>query len=248
MTQQMFNEENASFRRTKAVKFADDSSSADGDGDTDTIGDSVRIVQSIGSGQIYNNTSDHNHQPLSSPSSQQETSSWSDIHTFLAQTRAEQTALLDRLESLEATLELNDAWDENNLQRVGTTTTTGGIDGIDDHKENESRPRRKSSIARRKAKPWKYMKYPLPESTYTFLITEKIVSLPYLVGIVTTAGSLMCLGITLKNELDNATSGNPYGLPPGVPNEVRIAQFLGIIIGELTHNIITHREVHSSIM
>ena len=241
MTQQMFNEESASFRRTKAVKFADDSSSADGD--TDTIGDSVRIVQSIGRGRIFNNNSYHNHQPLSPPSSQQETtSSWSDIHTYLAQSRAEQTALLDRLESLEATLELNDAWDENNLQRVGTTTTTntGGIDGIDDHKENDTRqPRRKSSIARRKAKPWKYMKYPLPESTYTFLITEKIVSLPYLVGIVTTAGSLMCLGITLKNELDNATSGNPYGLPPGVPNEVRIAQFLGIIIGELT-SILSH--------
>ena len=100
MTQQMFNEESASFRRTKAVKFADDSSSAD-DGDADTIGDSsVRIVQSIGHGQIFHDTSDHNHQPLSPPSSQQESSSWSDIHTYLAQSRAEQTALLDRLESL----------------------------------------------------------------------------------------------------------------------------------------------------
>ncbi len=218
---------------TKAVKFADDSSSADGDGDADTIGDSVRIVQSIGSGQIFNNNGDHrHHQPLSPPSSQQESSSWSDIHTYLSQSRAEQTALLDRLESLEATLELNDAWDENNLQ----TRSSTGINSIDDNKEDGNpQQRRKSSIARRKAKPWKYMKYPLPESTYTFLITEKIVSLPYLVGIVTTAGSLMCLGITLKNELDNATSGNPYGLPPGVPNEVRIAQFLGIIIGELTH-------------
>jgi len=50
---------------------------------------------------------------------------------------------------------------------------------------------------------------------------------------ITVAGSLMCLSITLMNELDNKEDGNHYGLPAGVPKAVRIAQFLGIIIGVL---------------
>jgi hypothetical protein len=56
--------------------------------------------------------------------------------------------------------------------------------------------------------------------------------MPFVVGMITVAGSLMCLGITLMNELDNEEDGNKYGLPAGVPKAVRIAQFLGIIIGE----------------
>ena len=87
---------------------------------------------------------------------------------------------------------------------------------------------------RRKEKPWKYQKFPLPESTYTFLITENILSISAVVGVITVAISLTALAITLKYELDKAENGNPYGMPPGVVTEVRIAQFLGTIIGGYT--------------
>lgn len=200
--------------------FTDGNSAANDD-------DSVQVIQSIGHGQkiISNNDDQQDQQPPSA-------SPWGDdtnaFNSFVEQARAEQNALLDRIESLEATQQLGETLGENNDH-------IPSIDDIDDNKGDENsqnkQPRNKSILRRKKEKPWKYQKFPFPESTFTFLITEDILSIPFLVGLTTFVMSMLCLGITLMNELDNAEDGNPYGLPAGAPKEVRIAQFLGIIIG-----------------
>ncbi|KAL7531293.1 hypothetical protein ACHAXR_003958, partial [Thalassiosira sp. AJA248-18] len=76
-------------------------------------------------------------------------------------------------------------------------------------------------------------KYEFPESAYTLLITENLTSIPFATGIIAALLSMMCLVLAFRNELDNATDGNPLGLPAGVVTEVRIAQYLGVIIGVL---------------
>jgi len=204
---------------TKNVRFADDKNNS-----VANKGDSVIVVQSIGHGQIFSNNDQQ--QLAASP--------WGDVNAFNAfveQSKVEQNALLDRIENLEAAQNEGDAWEEN-----GSAPLSSAIGDIDDSKEgggsSENLQRNKSIIRRKKECPWKYKKFPFPESTYTLLITERVLSMPFVVGMITVAGSLMCLSITLMNELDNREDGNKYGLPAGVPKAVRIAQFLGIIIGE----------------
>ena len=188
-------------------------------------GDSVIVCQSIGHGQLFL-SNDHEHQQSSaSPWGGAIVNSFVDIE----QSSAEQNnsiTLLDRIENPEKE---GDNWEEN-----GSAPHNSAIVDIDDNKEgdNSENLRRKRSSVLRREQPWNYQRYQFPESTYTLLITENILSMPTVVGVITVAISLMALGITLKNELDNATDGNPYGMPPGVVTEVRIAQFLGIIIGE----------------
>eukprot|EP00577_Skeletonema_sp_RCC1716_P005244 CAMPEP_0113387154 /NCGR_PEP_ID=MMETSP0013_2-20120614/8386_1 /TAXON_ID=2843 ORGANISM="Skeletonema costatum, Strain 1716" /NCGR_SAMPLE_ID=MMETSP0013_2 /ASSEMBLY_ACC=CAM_ASM_000158 /LENGTH=769 /DNA_ID=CAMNT_0000270033 /DNA_START=12 /DNA_END=2318 /DNA_ORIENTATION=+ /assembly_acc=CAM_ASM_000158 len=205
---------------TKNVRFADDKNNS-----VANKGDSVIVVQSIGHGQIISNNDQQ--QLAASP--------WGDVNAFNAfveQSKAEQNALLDRIKNLEAAQNEGDAWEEN-----GSAPLSSAIGDIDDSKEgggsSENLQRNKSIIRRKKECPWKYKKFPFPESTYTLLITERVLSMPFVVGMITVAGSLMCLSITLMNELDNREDGNHYGLPAGVPKAVRIAQFLGIIIGVL---------------
>ena len=78
----------------------------------------------------------------------------------------------------------------------------------------------------------KYDDFEFPESTYTFLIAEPIISTPCGVGCVAYGISLACLVLALRNELDNGTDDNPYGIAEVTMN-VRAVQFLGIIIGVL---------------
>ena len=74
---------------------------------------------------------------------------------------------------------------------------------------------------------WKFEKYELPQSTYTLLITERVLSRPFFAGIVAAGLSVMSLSIVLINEIENGTANNPLGLPAGVETEVRMAQYLG---------------------
>jgi hypothetical protein len=74
--------------------------------------------------------------------------------------------------------------------------------------------------------------FELPESTYSFLISAPIFSIPFNAGILASALSLMCLVLVLMDELQNNEPGNPLGVPAGLPPEVRMAQYLGIIIGK----------------
>ncbi|KAL9187447.1 hypothetical protein ACHAXT_001550 [Thalassiosira profunda] len=98
--------------------------------------------------------------------------------------------------------------------------------------DDEKKPRERFGTLR-SSRMWKFEKYELPQSTYTFLITEHLVSKPYCMATIALCLSAMSLSIVLINELNNGTANSPYGLPAGVPIEVRIAQYLGIIIGVL---------------
>ncbi len=56
-------------------------------------------------------------------------------------------------------------------------------------------------------------------------------SIPFFTGIISGFLSVTCLALAFKNELDNGSPENPLGLPAGVQTEVRIAQYMGVIIG-----------------
>ncbi len=83
----------------------------------------------------------------------------------------------------------------------------------------------------------KFDDFEFPESTFTFLVAEPILSSPFAVGCVTYAMSLTCLALALKNELDNGTVDNPHGIAE-VTRNVRATQFLGIIVGVLMGKLI----------
>lgn len=82
-----------------------------------------------------------------------------------------------------------------------------------------------------------FLLHTVPQSTFTFLITEKILSKPFFVAIIALCLSLMSLTVVLINELGNGTAMSPYGLPAGASKEVIIAQYLGIIIGVLMEQV-----------
>ena len=182
--------------------------------------ESICGVKSIGSGEIKR-------QP-----------SWSDINS-----------LIGRIETLEQ--ERGDA--------IPLVTASDDAAGVDDYKENnlvstkELEPptlRRRASSRRgiitrmmlgsRRGSieedveevEQKYDDFELPESTFTFLIAEPIISTSFGVGVVSYGMSLACLVLALCNELDNGTDDNPYGIAEVTMN-VRAVQFLGVIIGVL---------------
>lgn len=140
--------------------------------------------------------------------------SWSDFH-----------ALIDRIETLEQERE-----DE-------AAPLVNASDEIDDVKDDEavgirhtdSRGTFDNEIEEVEHK---FDDFEFPESTFTFLCAEPILSIPFAVGCVTYVMSLTCLVLALKNELDNGTDDNPYGIAE-VTRNVRATQFLGIIIGVL---------------
>jgi len=84
-----------------------------------------------------------------------------------------------------------------------------------------------SEVKRKRLSMWKFESYELPQSTYTLLISEPVLSRAFLMGIVAAVLSIMSLSIVLVSELDNGTADSPLGLPTGVPPEVRMAQYLG---------------------
>jgi len=73
----------------------------------------------------------------------------------------------------------------------------------------------------------------LPESTHTLLITEKIISIPFLFSLGIACLSATCLLLVLLNELNKGQSGNFLDVPGGVGGSVRGAQFCGIFVGVL---------------
>ena len=54
-------------------------------------------------------------------------------------------------------------------------------------------------------------KYEFPESTYTLLMTENLVSIPFATGIIAAAFCMMCLVLAFMNELENGEAGNRLG-------------------------------------
>lgn len=83
--------------------------------------------------------------------------------------------------------------------------------------------------------------FELPQSTYSLVIASDICSIPFNSALLALGLALVCLVLTLLNELENKEPGNPWGVPAGLAPEVRFAQYLGIIIGKWEMYAITTR-------
>ena len=74
--------------------------------------------------------------------------------------------------------------------------------------------------------------YHLAESTFSLLITEQPLSIPFAFGVLSIALSISCLSLTLASSINKGTHRNPLGIPAGVAATTRVAQFLGeLLIG-----------------
>ena len=71
------------------------------------------------------------------------------------------------------------------------------------------------------------LKYGLPESTFTFLITHGPLSVPFAFAVFSMFLSISCLSLTLASSIQQGSEGNRLGIPAGVTAPVRVAQFLG---------------------
>lgn len=97
----------------------------------------------------------------------------------------------------------------------------------------KSRNRRRSSGLTESMVEEMYDTFELPPDTYTLLMTQPIYSIPFLAGFIAPLLAASCLILAFINELDQKSYGNPFGVPAGVRNPVRAAQFLGVIVGIL---------------
>ncbi|KAL7537688.1 hypothetical protein ACHAXR_008009, partial [Thalassiosira sp. AJA248-18] len=74
----------------------------------------------------------------------------------------------------------------------------------------------------------------LPQSTHTFLFTEKLCSLPFGFAFLILVISIACLALALCDNLDGSTDdNNALNVPANVTRSVRLAQFLGVLIAVL---------------
>ena len=72
----------------------------------------------------------------------------------------------------------------------------------------------------------------LTQSTHSFLFTEPTFSLPFNFALVIISISYICLLLALINVLyEDFTPDNPFNVPVGVSTEVKIAQYLALLIG-----------------
>ena len=69
--------------------------------------------------------------------------------------------------------------------------------------------------------------FDLADSTFSLLITQHPLSIPFIFGVCSVALSISCLSLTLASSLNKGTRGNVLGIPAGVDGAVRAAQFLG---------------------
>ena len=72
----------------------------------------------------------------------------------------------------------------------------------------------------------------LTQSTHSFLFTEPTCSLPFIFAILVIIISYVCLLLALVNNLlVDWSSDNPFNVPVGVTLDVKIAQYLALLIG-----------------
>jgi len=172
----------------------------------------VRLVSSIGHGDIQD---DNNESNTTTPS-------WAEFNALAQQTRAMQ----ERIDTIE----------KQQQQQPASIVDEGvGLLGSDDDNKSPHQQRTLgvASHLTESTVEAMYDEYELPESSYSLLMTEKILSVPFFTGIFSAFLSMFALILALKNELDNGERGNFLGLPAGVPEEVRLAQYFGIFIGVL---------------
>ena len=187
---------------------------------SETDGSPVRMV-SITHGNIDN---------VQNPTSQL---SWSDFNALMQQTNAMQ----ERIVTLEHQQQQpRGADDEEKSVLLGKGKASGGkVDSPDKGRptlDETMRGTRHETLTESDVE-LMHDTYELPESAYTFLTSEDVFSIPFFAGLASAAISLWALSLALMNELDNGTFKNPLGVPPGNRKEVRMAQFLGVVIGVL---------------
>jgi hypothetical protein len=71
----------------------------------------------------------------------------------------------------------------------------------------------------------------LTRSTHSLLFTEPINSLPFLFALIIVLMSYTCLFLACYNNMQDSSEGNHLNVPWGVRSDVRIAQYLSLIIG-----------------
>lgn len=120
--------------------------------------------------------------------------------------------------------------DDTNALRPGTSGVGRNYNSRRESNRSNISQLTESEVKRKRLSMWKFESYELPQSTYTLLISEPVLSRAFLMGIVAAVLSIMSLSIVLVSELDNGTADSPLGLPTGVPPEVRMAQYLGKIL------------------
>lgn len=200
--------------------------------DDDTGGQTVRLISSIAHGVIEDN-----------PPQSQRQLSWSEFNALAQQTKAMQeqtTAMQERIDTLEqkqpqsrgservrfvdggengassaAAIDSSDEEKNVGTAQKGGAGAANSPPGDDENRITNSQLDRLSD------------EYVLPESTYTLLMTEKLLSIPFFTGIIAVVLCMWSLMLAFVDEKDNGTSSNPLGLPAGVRTPVRMAQYLG---------------------
>jgi hypothetical protein len=75
--------------------------------------------------------------------------------------------------------------------------------------------------------------HPLPEDTFSMLITENILSAPFAFAGLSVALSILCLGLVLVSSISKRNRINVLGFPAGASAVVHTAQFAGLLVGLL---------------
>ena len=164
------------------------------DEDTSNGNTTVRFVSSIASGVIEDNTT---------------TPSLTDFNALVKQTQDMQ----ERMNALEKVGLLQTHDDDEKDDPFMATMRNSLKEDVENANKSYTRRRTLGQEGERteSAVEAKYDEYELPESTYSLLMTEKILSIPFFTGIVSVFLSLFALVLALKNELDKGEPGNFLG-------------------------------------
>ena len=115
---------------------------------------------------------------------------------------------------------------------ISQTVLGGGGRGLVFRRSSRFLERKDSMITNEEGSEF-IQKYNLPESTFSMMITENILSFGFVTSIVVFLLAMTCLFMAHRNQADNGRPGNPLGLPPNVQVEVRVAQYLMLLVGVL---------------
>lgn len=103
---------------------------------------------------------------------------------------------------------------DNDIEVNGEVAPQDAInDTKDDHEYGESDP------------------IELTRSTHSLLFTEPVNSLPFVFALIIVLMSYICLILAYYNNMQGSSDGNYFNVPRGVTSDVRIAQYLSLIIG-----------------
>ena len=82
--------------------------------------------------------------------------------------------------------------------------------------------------------------YEFPESTNTFLITEKVFSFGFATGIMVQVLSMTCLISAFRNQISVGKHTNALGMAAEVSSEVHITRYIAILIAIINETEVPH--------